>query len=75
MPMKKSYHYFYMIDDLKPGHPDILELDSLLSSENSAFSDVYSFLDMQRFEIKKSVVSELIEYAVRQFGDTFNKSP
>lgn len=67
--MKKNYYYFYSLDDLAPGPSELLELDMCFTDENSVFSDVFSYLDKHRFEIRSSVIQKLVEYA----GDHFSK--
>ncbi len=73
-PMKNNYHYFFILNDLVPGHVELIELTPFFSDDNNDFSDVLSFLDQQHFDINKSIINELVEYAGRQFKDYYDKS-
>ncbi len=64
--MKKVYYFLYTSDDLAKDYPELNDLNSYASGRNGAFSDVYAFLDRQCFDVRKSVVQNLIEYAVKQ---------
>jgi hypothetical protein len=65
--MKKVYYFVYISDDLAKDYPELNDLNSYSSgNSNGAFSDVYTFLDRQYFDVRKSVVQNLVEYAVRQ---------
>ena len=69
LPMKKIYHYFYSVNDLVSCKNELFEIDSLFPGEESAYNDVFAFLERQQFDIRRSVVKRLVEYAGRQFNN------
>jgi hypothetical protein len=64
--MKKLYHYLYSSEDSEEDHPDVHDLELYEADQNEAFRDVFSFLDQQVFDVNKSVVQDLVEYAGKQ---------
>jgi hypothetical protein len=66
IPMKKFYYYLYSSED-PDADPDLR--GSLASGRDDTFSDVYSYLDKQSFDVSKSVIRNIIEFAARQSRD------
>ncbi len=62
--MKHNYHYVFKLDDFESHHPEYIDLDVLYSL--SGYNDVLSYLDRQKFDVRSSVVSKLVEYAGNQ---------
>lgn len=69
LPMKKCYHYFYSVDGFVPGNTELVDADSFFPDKNGIYRDVVALLDHQQFDIRKSVVSKLVEYAGKQFNN------
>ena len=64
--MKKNYHFVYTLDHEENSDPQLLEFDSWFPDKDENFSDVLSYLDQQKFDIRNSVIKKLVEYAGRQ---------
>ncbi len=74
MPMKKNYYYLYTLNDMDPGSPGLIELNSLFPDKNSIYRDVIFYLDQQSFDVSKATVARLIEYAGSQINNGHNKN-
>lgn len=67
--MKKSYHYLYTLNDLEDGHPEMLDIDFCDTEQSSSFRDVFLCLDKLHFDVSRSVIRRLVEYAEKQTGN------
>ncbi len=70
--MRHYYHYIFKLDDREKPHPEILDSGSLLSFNE--YDDVLSYLNRQSFDIRSSVVRNLVEYAGQQIRGSHGKS-
>ncbi len=57
------------MDDLQEDKEGLLRPDSDESEQFENYRDVLSFLDQQSFDVSKSIVQRLVDYAGKQFRD------
>ena len=74
MPMKKNFYYLYTLNDMDPGPPGLIELNSLFPDKSSIYRDVIFYLDQQSFDVSNTTVARLIEYAGSQINNGHNKN-
>jgi hypothetical protein len=68
IPMKKIYYYLFSPENYD-SDPELHSLDPYALDQDDTFSDVYSYLDKQVFDVNKSVIQKIIEFAARQSRD------
>lgn len=66
--MKKSYHYFYALDDFKQGYSGLIELENCFPDEDIFYRDLVHYLDQQSYKIRGSVVDRLLDFAGKEIG-------